>query len=164
MPIYGKTSKVTQISKLKLVSQKQLSDLEPKLIWKLQSEWEWKFIQRSWVTWPTWPQCPYIVRTLAPVDRWPCYLVCSIVYASTTKIVQIMTLGWSWTILCQVRIWSHWCPYGKKWKLFIYLKTIATTGLKDAWIIQLNEIMKLSVYQRSRSFFDLDKRPLKFQS
>ena len=27
------------------------------------------------------------------IDRWPWILVCSIVYASTTKIVQIMTLG-----------------------------------------------------------------------
>ena len=34
-----------------------------------------------------------------PVDRWPWNLVCSIVYASTTKIVQIMNLGWPWTIL-----------------------------------------------------------------
>ena len=28
------------------------------------------------------------------IDRWPWNLVCSIVYASTTKSVQIMTLGW----------------------------------------------------------------------
>ena len=31
-------SKVTQISKLKLVLQKQLGDLEPKFIWKLEGE------------------------------------------------------------------------------------------------------------------------------
>ena len=58
-PYMVKTSKVTQISKLKLVSQKQLGDLEPKLIWKLKGEWEWKFKQMSWVTWPSWPPCPY---------------------------------------------------------------------------------------------------------
>ena len=29
-------------------SQKQFGDLEPKLIWKLKGEWEWKFIQMSW--------------------------------------------------------------------------------------------------------------------
>ena len=45
-------------------SQKQLGDLEPKLMWKLKGEWEWKFIQMSWVTWPTRPPCPYIVKTL----------------------------------------------------------------------------------------------------
>ena len=28
-----------------------------------------------------------------PIDRWPWNLVCCIVYASTTKIVQIITLG-----------------------------------------------------------------------
>ena len=35
------------------------------------------------------------------IDRWPLNLVCSIVYASTTKVVQIMTLGWPWPILRQ---------------------------------------------------------------
>ena len=58
-------SKVTQISKLKLVfSQKHVGDLEPKLIWKLKWEWEWKFIQMSWVTWPTWLPCPNMVKIL----------------------------------------------------------------------------------------------------
>ena len=28
------------------------------------------------------------------VDQWPWNLVCSIVYESTAKIVQIMALGW----------------------------------------------------------------------
>ena len=45
-------------------SEKQLGDLEPKFIWKLEGEWEWKFIQMSLVTWPTWPPCPYMVKTL----------------------------------------------------------------------------------------------------
>ena len=45
-------------------SQKQLGDLEPKFIWQLEGEKEWKFIQMSWVTWPTWPPCPYMVKTL----------------------------------------------------------------------------------------------------
>ena len=29
----------------------------------------------------------------APIDRWLWNLVCSIFYASTTKVIQIMTLG-----------------------------------------------------------------------
>ena len=58
-------SKVTQISMLKLVfPQKQLGNWEPRLIWKLEGEKEWKFIQMSWVTWPTWQPCPYMVKTL----------------------------------------------------------------------------------------------------
>ena len=106
-------------------SQKQLGDLEPTFIWKLEGEWEWKFIQMSWVTWPTWPPCPYMVKTLKsffpePIDWWPWNLVCSIVYASTTKVFQIMTLGWPWPIVRQGQIWLHMLLYGRKWK-FIYL-------------------------------------------
>ena len=33
-----------------------------------------------------------------PIDWCPWNLVCSIVYGSTTKIIQIMTLGWPWSI------------------------------------------------------------------
>ena len=93
-------SKVTQISKLKLgFLQKQLGDLEPKLMWKLKGEWEWKFVQMSWVAWPTWLPCPYMVKTLENLllqnqyTNYPWNLVWNILYASSTKIVQIMTLG-----------------------------------------------------------------------
>ena len=55
-----------------------------------------------------------------PIDRWPWNLVCSIVYVSTTKIIQIISLGWPWSILRQSKIWSHRLLYGKKWKLFIF--------------------------------------------
>ena len=59
-----------------------------------------------------------------PLDRWPWNLICSIVYGSTTKVVQIMTLGWPWPILCLGQIWSHRLLYGKKWKLFIFWKLL----------------------------------------
>ena len=63
--IFWPWSKVTQISKLKLVFlQKQLGHLKPKLMWKFKGEWEWKFIQMSRVIWPTWPPYPYMVKTL----------------------------------------------------------------------------------------------------
>ena len=39
-----------------------------------------------------------------PIDRWPWNFVYSIVCASTTKSVQIMSLGWPWPILCQGQI------------------------------------------------------------
>ena len=45
-----------------------------------------------------------------------------------------------------------------------FLETIAALGLKVAWSIQLNELMKLSECQRSRPFFDLGQRSLRFQS
>ena len=38
-----------------------------------------------------------------PIDQWPWNLVCSIVYGSTTKIVQIMTLGWPWPVFTKVK-------------------------------------------------------------
>ena len=98
------------------------------------------------------------------IGWWPWNLVCSIVYASTTKVVQIVTLGWPWPILRQGQIWLHRLLYGRKWKLFIFLELIAALGLKVAWSIQLNEVMKLSEYRRSRSFFDLGQRSLGFQS
>ena len=47
---------------------------------------------------------------------------------------------------------------------FFFLETVAALGLKAAGSIQLNELMKLSEYQRSRSFFDLGQRSLRFQS
>ena len=64
------------------------------------------------------------------IDRWPWNLVCSIVYASTTKIVQIMTLGWTWPILSQGQIWSCRLLYGKNWIFFFFFETIAALGLK----------------------------------
>ena len=68
-----------------------------------------------------------------PLDRWPWNLVCSIVYGSTTKVVQIMTLGWPWPILRQGQILSHRLLYGKKWKLFIFWK------LLQPWVSKLLE-------------------------
>ena len=49
-------------------------------------------------------------------------------------------------------------------KIIYFLETIAALGLKLAWSIQLNKFMKLGEYQRSRSFFDLGQRSLRFQS
>ena len=55
-------------------------------------------------------------------------------YGSTTKIIQIMTLGWPKPILRQGQILLHRLLYGKKWKLFFF-ETIAALGLKVAWSI-----------------------------
>ena len=68
-----------------------------------------------------------------PIDRWPWNLVCSIVYGSSTKVVQIMTLGWPWLILCQGQIWSHRLLYGKNWKSFMFWK------LLQPWVSKLLE-------------------------
>ena len=124
-------SKVTQISKLKLVFLKISGAIWNQNSYEsLRENKEWKFIQMSWVTWPTWLPCPYVVKKLKkssspePIDQWLWNIVCSIVYGSTTKVVQIMTLGWPWPILRQGQIWSHRLLYGKKWKLFIFWKLL----------------------------------------
>ena len=97
------------------------------------------------------------------IDRWPWNLVRSIVYASTTKVANYDP-GLTLTYFTSKSIWLHWLLYGRKWKLSVFLELIAALGLKVAWSIQLNELIKLSEHQRSRSFFDLGQRSLRFQS
>ena len=59
--------------------------------------------------------------SLEPKSRWPRKLVCSIRYSSTTKFVQMMTLGWPWPILWLGQNWSLMLLYGKKVKQWIFL-------------------------------------------
>ena len=99
----------------------------------------------SWVTWPTWLPCPYMVKILkkssspGPIDRWPWNFVCSIVYASTTKVIQINTLGWPLQIQRPGQIWWHRPLYRKNCFFFFFLETVATLGLlkrstKWSWV------------------------------
>ena len=53
---------------------------------------------------------------------------------------------------------------GKSENYLFFFETIAALGLKVAWSIQLNELMKLIEYQSSTSSFDLGQRSLRFQS
>ena len=52
----------------------------------------------------------------------------------------------------------------EKVKIIYFLESVAALGLKVARSIQLNELMKSKEYQRSRSFFDLGQRSLRFQT
>ena len=147
-------------------SQRQLGHLKPKLIWKLKGEWEWNFIQMRWVTWQSWPPCPYMVKMLKNLlqkqDQWPWNLVCSIVYASTIKVVQIMTLGWPWPILRQGQIWLHRLLYGRKWKLFVFFGNYCSLGSQSClkhsakWLNEVEWVSKVKVIlwpcQRSLRF------------
>ena len=54
--------------------------------------------------------------SLEPKGQWPWILVCIIGCLSTTKVAQMMTLGWLWPILRQGQILSHMLLYGKKVK------------------------------------------------
>ena len=84
-----------------------------------------------------------------PVDRWPWNLVYSMVYASSTKVVQIMTLGWPWLSLHQGQIWSHRLLYWKKWKLFFffgnYCSLRSQSCLKNStkWVNEIEWVSKV---------------------
>ena len=72
---------------------------------------------------------------------------------------------WPWADLFHTKV--KFCHIGVcmgKSENYLFLETFAVFGLSVAWSIQLNELMKLSKYQRSRSFFDLGQRSLRFQS
>ena len=83
-----------------------------------------------------------------PIDWWPWNLVCSIVYARTTKVVQIMTLGWPWPILRQGQIWSHRLLYGKKWKLLFFgnycsLRSQSCLKHSTKWVNEVEWVSKV---------------------
>ena len=47
---------------------------------------------------------------------------------------------------------------------YVFFGTYRSLRSQSCLSIQLNEVMKLSEYRRSRSFFDLGQRSLRFQS
>ena len=49
-------------------------------------------------------------------------------------------------------------------KIMYYFDTIAAIVLKVGLSIQINKIMKLNEYHRSRSVFDLGQKSLRFQN
>ena len=94
------------------------------------------FVQMVLVTLPVWPPCPICGKnlknysSLEPKSWWPWKLVKSIGYSSTTKIVQMMTLGWPWPILRQCQIWSIMLLYGKKVKQWTFSETFVVYDIK----------------------------------
>ena len=56
--------------------------------------------------------------------QWPWNLVCSFGYSSTTKFIQMMTLGWCWPNLRQGQICSRMLLYGIKVKQWIFQKLL----------------------------------------
>ena len=132
-------SKVTQISMLKLVFFKTNWVIWNQSSYKSLREngnenlYKWVGSHNQHGPMPIYGKNLKKSSSPEPLDGWPWNLVCSIVYASTTKVVQIMTLGWPWLILHQGQIWWHRLLNGKKWKLFFFLETIAALGLKVAW-------------------------------
>ena len=102
-------SKVTHISKLKLVFRRNSWRFGTKLHLKAYRRMGMKNYTNESGHMTKMAQCPYMVKTFKksssePIDRWPWNLVCSIMWASTNKMHQIMTLGWPWPILLQGQI------------------------------------------------------------
>ena len=127
--IFWPWSKVTQISKLKLVFLKNRS-FGTKIHMKAWGRIGMKIYTNELGHMTNMAAMPIYGKNLKksstpePINPWPWNLVCSIMYGSTTKVVKIMTLGWLWPILCQGQIWSHRLLYWKKWKLFIFWKLL----------------------------------------
>ena len=95
---------------------------------------EWKLIQMSRVTWPRWLPCLYMLKTFKkpnypePFNGWPWNLACSIGYPSTTKIIQMLMLGWLWFFYGKVK-------YAKMLMHRILLKVLKILAYK--WVIRV---------------------------
>ena len=147
-------SKVTQISKLILVFLKNS--------WMISNQSSYESLRENrnenlykWVGshdqhMPIYSKNLKKSSSPEPIDWWPWNIECSIVYASTTKVVQIMTLGWPRPTLQQCQIWSHRLLYGKKWKLLFfgnYCSPGSQSCLKHStkWVNEVEWVSKVKV-------------------
>ena len=150
-------SKVTQISKLKLVFRRNS--------WAIWNQSSYESLRRmgmkiytndlglmtNMAAMPIYGKNLKKSSSAEPLDQWPWNLVCSIVYTSTTKIVQIMTLGYPWSILCQGQIWLHRLLYGRKWKLLFlggnYCSLRSQSCLKHSakWVNEVEWVSKVNI-------------------
>ena len=93
-------SKVTQISKKKLIFLINSWGIMNKIYMKAWGRIGMKIYTNELGHMTNMAAMPIYGKNLKkssspePIDPWPWNFVCSIVYASTTKVVQIMTLGW----------------------------------------------------------------------
>ena len=85
------------------------------------------------------------------IDPWPWNLVWSIMYGSTTKVVQIMTLGRPWPILHQGQIWSHRLLYEKKVKIIYFFENYCSLRSQSClkhlakWVYEGEWVSKVKV-------------------
>ena len=124
-------TKVTQIQHFQTsFPEKLLSQLKPNLMWILHGMEKWKFCSNGSghmtkvVATLIYGKNMKNSSSLEPKSRWPWKLICSIGYLSTTKIVQMMTMGWPWPSLWQSQILSFMLLYGKKVKQWIFQKLL----------------------------------------
>ena len=102
-------SKVTQNSKFKLVFLKNNWAIGTKVHMKAWGSMRMKIYTNELGHMTNMATMPIYGKNLkkssspGPIDWWPWNLVCGIICASTTKVIQIMTLGWPWSFLSKVK-------------------------------------------------------------
>ena len=85
-----------------------------------------------------------------PIDRWPWNLVCSIVYGSPTKVVQIMTLGWPWPIYAKVKFGHIGFCMGKT-ENYLFFGNYCSLGSQSClkhlakWVNEIEWVSKVKV-------------------
>ena len=107
----------------------------------------------SWVTWPTLPPWPYIVKAFKIFfsrTNKPMTLKLCMCYQGLFKLWPLVDLDLYYAKIKFGHI--HFCMV--KSENYYFLESVAAKGLKVAWSIQLHELMKVSEYQKLRSFFD----------
>ena len=86
-----------------------------------------------------------------PICGWPWNLVCSIVYVSTTKIIQIISLGWPWPILRQGQIWSHRFFIWENVKIILFFRNYCSLRSQSClnhsakWVYEVGWVSKVKV-------------------
>ena len=149
-------SKVTQISELKLVFGRNCWAIWNQSSYESLREngnenlYKWVGSHDQHVAMPIYDKNLKTSSSPEPMNRWPWNFVCSIVYASATKVVQIMTLSWPSPILRQCQIWSHRLLYGKKWFFLFfgnYCSLRSQSWLKHStkWVNEVEWVSKVKV-------------------
>ena len=86
-----------------------------------------------------------------PIDLWPWNLICRIVYGSTTKVDQIMTLGWPWLILRQGQIGYIGFCMGKSENYYFFFGNYCSLGSQSRlkhlakWVYEVEWVSKVKV-------------------
>lgn len=108
-PLSSPQPKVTQTSKLKLVFLHNL-------LGHLKPIGHMKAYRRMWMKTDRTDR-----NKLGHMTKVAALLIYgSIESKYTSKIIQIMYLGWTWPMLCQGNMWSLRPLYGKMWKVWLF--------------------------------------------
>ena len=98
-----------------------------------------------------------------PIDWWPWNLVCSIVYASTSKVIQIITLSWPCLFYAKVKfIYIGFCM-GKS-ENYVLLRNYCSHRPQIWFKYSTKWVNEAKWVSKSRSLFDLGQRSLRFQN